>query len=446
MLRLIFAGLIMGTGFFAALWSRFAALQLYVWFALFRPQEWVWIPLWDYRLSTIFGLLLIVPCVLVGQWPVIGHALSVGALGFLATCYFATREAANQIVGMVWMEFMVKLVVVCLFATRLLSTPARIILLLGTICASFGFHTVKSGVGSLLAGGLRFNEGPGGAFIDNNGYAVGCVMIIPFFVAFAQNPPRKWMAWPAWLGVPLTMVTVISTFSRGGLLSLVAATATFMMLQKRRSKPLIAALLLLPLLTYVPLPSGYTDRMATIGSFEEVGEGSALGRLHFWRVALDMAADRPLGVGLWNFETTYDQYDFSGGLYGGERAVHNSHLQVLTETGWLGAAWWVGLFAVAMFLAFRARRNAALMEPERAYFTTTVANALIASMVAFLVGGTFVSIAYNDLTWLTFAIVAGFDRISRLTAAAPQPVPVRPVAVERRAVLAPTARMRLPSQ
>ncbi|MGH9176108.1 MAG: O-antigen ligase family protein, partial [Vicinamibacterales bacterium] len=301
----------------------------------------------------------------------------------------------------------------CLFAIRLLSTPARIVLLLGTIAASFGFHTVKSGVGSILEGGLRFFEGPGGAFIDNNAYAVGCVMILPFFVAFAQNAPQRWMAWPAWLAVPFTIVTVISTFSRGGLLSLVAATLTFIFLQKRRSYLLIGAVAMLPLVPYLPLPAGYTERISTIGNYEEVGEGSALGRLHFWQVALDMAADRPLGVGLWNFESVYDRYDFSGGVYGSQRAVHNSHLQVLTETGWLGAVWWVGLLTLSMYLTFRAKRRTVQMKPDDAWFTRTVANALITSMSGFLVGGTFVSMAYNDLTWLTFAMVAGFDRVSR---------------------------------
>lgn len=33
-------------------------------------------------------------------------------------------------------------------------------------------------------------------------------------------------------------------------------------------------------------------------------------------------------------------------------------------------------------------------------------------MVAFVVGGFFSSMAYNDITWLTFATVAAMDRIS----------------------------------
>jgi hypothetical protein len=43
---------------------------------------------------------------------------------------------------------------------------------------------------------------------------------------------------------------------------------------------------------------------------------------------------------------------------------------------------------------------------------TSAANALIAAMAAFLVGGSFVAMALNDLTWLTFALVAALDRVS----------------------------------
>jgi hypothetical protein len=35
------------------------------------------------------------------------------------------------------------------------------------------------------------------------------------------------------------------------------------------------------------------------------------------------------------------------------------------------------------------------------------------SMVGFMVGGSFLALALNDLTWLTFALLAALDRWSR---------------------------------
>ena len=40
------------------------------------------------------------------------------------------------------------------------------------------------------------------------------------------------------------------------------------------------------------------------------------------------------------------------------------------------------------------------------------ANALLVSLVAFIVGGSFIALSLNDLTWYTFALVAALDRLS----------------------------------
>jgi len=45
----------------------------------------------------------------------------------------------------------------------------------------------------------------------------------------------------------------------------------------------------------------------------------------------------------------------------------------------------------------------------------TAANGLSASMMAFLVGGSFIALALNDVTWLTFAFLAALDRLSAAT-------------------------------
>jgi putative inorganic carbon (HCO3(-)) transporter len=291
------------------------------------------------------------------------------------------------------------------------------------IALSFGFHSAKAGLASLLMGGVQFSDGLAGSFIDNNGYALGCAMVMPMLVATGQNlplllggvPERRWFPLPFYLAAGLTAFTVVSLFSRAGFLALGAIAVMFVLLQRRRLVA-IGLLCVAALLTFwlVPMPKGYLDRIETIKTYEDIEETSALSRLHFWRVAVDMAKDRPLGVGLRNFEAAYDRYDDTGGKFGSRRAVHSSHFQVLAETGFPGAAAYVGLFGYAMFLAFRIRarsRNAAL-SPSLQRFLFTSANALMVSMVAFMIGGAFISLALNDLTWLTFALVASLDRLS----------------------------------
>ena len=91
-------------------------------------------------------------------------------------------------------------------------------------------------------------------------------------------------------------------------------TSIFLLLQRKRNSVALLAVgyVLLP---FVPLPSRYEERIQTINSYEE--DKSALSRTHFWRVATEMAYAQPFfGVGLRNYEFTYDKFDFSGGIYG----------------------------------------------------------------------------------------------------------------------------------
>jgi O-antigen ligase len=184
---------------------------------------------------------------------------------------------------------------------------------------------------------------------------------------------------------------------------------------------------------FAPIPQGWVARIETIKTPEEVEERSAVSRLHFWRVAVDMVKDRPLGVGLKNFEAAYDRYDTSHGSYGTGRSVHSSHFQVLAELGILGTAVYVFMFCCAFVTAFRIRRRARhpRLSLDDSKFLLSMANALVASMAGYLVGGAFLSEALNDVTWLTFALVAALDKISARLYAEARDVPAERPATAR---------------
>ena len=58
MLRSLLILAILVPGFFAALRNRYDALLMYLWFALFRPQDWLWIDITSLRLSMVLGIVL----------------------------------------------------------------------------------------------------------------------------------------------------------------------------------------------------------------------------------------------------------------------------------------------------------------------------------------------------------------------------------------------------
>ena len=56
--------------------NRYIALLMYLWFALFRPQDWIWIDITSLRLSMVFGIVLLVPALATGLFPNVTHPLT----------------------------------------------------------------------------------------------------------------------------------------------------------------------------------------------------------------------------------------------------------------------------------------------------------------------------------------------------------------------------------
>ena len=77
--------------------------------------------------------------------------------------------------------------------------------------------------------------------------------------------------------------------------------------------------MIMMLLIVMPvLPEAFWKRMSTIGTYKEDQDPSALGRLHYWDVALSMATKSDTGIGFNGFNEAYDAFDSSDGLYAGE--------------------------------------------------------------------------------------------------------------------------------
>jgi putative inorganic carbon (hco3(-)) transporter len=422
--------IVLGLG--GALISRHVGLLTYVWFSLFRPVEWVWWDLSSLRLSLVAGIVFLIPSLATGVFPNFSHPLSIMSwlfMGLVLIAQFTTYIPTDWS----WVDQFARLLIVSGLGVTLLTTKERLSQLVAVMAGSFAFYSAKAGLVSLMGGGVQFSEGQAGAFVDNNGYALAVNMAIPLMAASAATlyvpfPGIKYIRQGFLIAIPLSVITVIGTMSRAGLLALGALAIALALLQRR---PLLwtsgIAITGLLIFNFAPMPEGYLDRMNTIQTYDQVGEMSALGRLHFWRIALVMVEDNPLGVGLRNYDAAYDDYDDSGGAFGSGRSVHNSHLQVLAEEGYLGFLLWLVMFAYAIATCLRIRFAATALQglsAENRTFYVSMATAFAASMFAFMVGGSFIASANNEVTWLTFGVTAALHRMYKAEALALQPARV----------------------
>jgi probable O-glycosylation ligase (exosortase A-associated) len=406
MLRLIFVSVLLLIGSGLALQGPFYALLLYLWIAYFRPEQWVWTDLFQtIPISFVAGAYLVVRSIFsrtTFRFDLrVVLLLAILLLGMASTfnseyfeyCQFYLRDFAKA------------LIITYLIAV-LASDTSKLRLVILTIAFSLAFESAKQGWVQLILnpGGTNTNELP---FLgDNNGVAVGMLMLVPLLIALARSATRRWERWlHLFLSVGV-LYRALSTYSRGGFLAAGALGFTFLLRSPRRLRAFAGAALAAAI-TLSVMPDQFWNRMQTI----EVEDGqerdrSSAGRLHFWDVAIDMAEDYPIGVGVNGFTQAYDRYDTSDGAFGRARSVHSAWFGMLAELGFPGLMLFVAIISMAWMAASRARRLAGrdLISKELGDFGA----ALEMSLVVFAVGGSFVPFQYTEMLWhvvgLTMAV------------------------------------------
>ncbi len=432
MLRTIFVATIAIAGIYYALsQGAFGALLFYLWLAYFRPETWVWEAGWLYALNLSFigGVYLLLRSLVAGlDWrPDLRSVLLIAflAVGTVSAWTSDYSEWSTQYL----IEFS-KACIISFLMSRLLTDEKKFRIAIWVIAVSLGFEGAKQGWGSLITrpGGVNTNTIP--LLGDNNGVAIGMLMCTALLVGLAQTATNKKEALLLRFLTAGVAYRAISTYSRGGFLSAGVMIAMYILYSKRK----VASMLGIAILAggiYAVLPAEFWNRMGTIRvNEEELEDASSLGRLHFWRVAMDIAADHPVvGVGLNAYSRIYDEYDFTEGRYGSARAVHSSWFGVLSELGYIGFVLYVSILLLAFRACWQAAKRAKRGKAPPHMYNFAVA--LQTALIACVVGSSFVSWQYNEMLWNTIGLTMALDRLTKASAAAADKdvVAVRPEVV-----------------
>ena len=409
MLRTLFVVVVLAIGWGFALQSALYAACLYLWIAYFRPESWAWSDLFiTLNLSYIAGAYLVVRTLMSGV-PIRLGTRGWLLIAFLGQALIATLLSADSAYSFTYLRDFAKVILISVLLMNIIRTSADLRLVLIVIAVSLGFEAVKQGwVQMILNPGARNgNEIP---FLgDNNLVAVGMAMLIPIIAALAETSTgwRK-RAWQfANIGV---FYRGLSTYSRGGFLSLASVGAVQLWRSPHRMKT-VAAIAVVALLVLPVLPQEFWDRMGTITAASDDRDNSTEGRLHFWQVAVAMANDQPFtGVGHSGYPRAYNDYDWSQGEFGVNRAVHSAWFGVLAELGYPGLL----LFGAIVFSSLRACRRVrqAARRGELPGDMGPYAVALESSLVAFIIGGSFVSFHYSEMLWHYFGLTIALERVA----------------------------------
>jgi putative inorganic carbon (HCO3(-)) transporter len=282
------------------------------------------------------------------------------------------------------------------------------------ITLSLGFEAGKQGWAQLVLNPGSRNDNSIPFLGDNNLVAVGMAMLLPVVGALAATSTGWWRRGFQFLSVGV-LYRAISTYSRGGFLSIGVVGVTWFWRSPNKLRSLAAVMLAAALVLPV-LPPAFWQRMSTITAAGDARDDSASSRLHFWRVAVAMANDRPLtGVGHRGYERAYNRYDWTDGQYLTNRAVHSAWFGVLGDLGYPGLL----LFILIVFGSLRSCRRVRL-SAKRGEIPEELGRYAIAfetAVVAFMVGGSFVSFHYSEMLWHYFALTIALERVAVTEAA-----------------------------
>ena len=237
----------------------------------------------------------------------------------------------------------------------------------------------------------RANVGISNMFGEPNSLALHLVTMIPLALVLAvgsKNPLKKLL----YLGGSIAMIAgVFATFSRGGFLGLCAAGVLLAWKLGRRNRFAVVGIVVIAVVAALFLaPGGYGDRVGSI--FNPMGEASATARRALLTRSVWVALTSPfLGVGIGNLRVVLIH----------DQVSHNAYTQIAGDMGLIALTLYVMLLVVPFRRLAAIERETLKEEHHTRYYYLAVG--LQSSLVGYMVGSFFLSVAYD---WFGYFLVA----------------------------------------
>lgn len=319
---------------------------------------------------------------------------------FLAWTAVTTMFAVQPASAVEKLQEFAKVLVMVFVTLMVVNTRERMHWLVWVIAVSLGFYGLKGGVFTLTHGGSSHALGPPGSFIsDNNAFAMALCMTLPLMRYLQLHSARKWVRIGLGVTMLMTGITVLGTYSRGGLVGLVVVGAA-LLLKGRGRIALALTLLVVGFTAYHFMPAQWTERMGTLHDASQTDSGQT--RIQSWEFATNLALHHPLvggGFDAYANAGTWVQYAPEGAT---QRAVHSIYFRVLGEQGFPGLILFLALLATS-YRACRKVRKQTRDSPEQRW-AFDLASMLQVSLVAFMAAGAFLPMTYFDLTYQLMAL------------------------------------------
>lgn len=266
---------------------------------------------------------------------------------------------------------------------------------------------------------LKTGRGSGNFLDDENDLALVFDMMIPYAFFLSRSPQVNRITRMLLVGaVGMLAFGVIVTNSRGGFLGLVAVIGGLIFFSRNRIRNFML-LAVLASAMFVFIPRSYFGEVESITNPED---STRVARLYLWGRAWDMFLDNwAVGVGAQNFpwrinqyERTYEQDEGSllnDRLHGG-KAVHSLFFSLLPEYGVLGSGLYIAMIVLLVRKLTTMIKTPVPEPPVESPETELLAKAMLVSLMAFFICGTFLSVLYYPHFWYLIGFTLALERLN----------------------------------
>ena len=441
---LLLVGLTLGGGVGALARGPFVPTAVYYLYAVLRPQA-----LWKFQLAAwpslgwsfyaaAAALLSYLPWVygVAGTpddpgrrvWPrfVWPHRMMLGFGVWQTLSYLNANDMTR---AAPYYEEFAKILVMYLLSTQVLRSVGQIrvlyLVVLGALAyLAFEFLQIYYTTGYLVLYRRGFSD------LDNNGAALMLAMGVPLCF-FAWEFTAGYHRWLYLAVIPVIAEVVMSSYSRGAMLSALAVAPLYLLYSRKR-RFLLAVFAAAAVA--VPVVAGKEIKARFFSASEGSADDSFASRLVSWDCARRIANDYPVfgaGIRCSNLLTL----DYGADLFG--RTIHNQYLQIAADSGWVGMAWYLALVGTAFGAMWKARRRLWRQTDPESVRTVALLGGVELSLATFMVGSVALSLEMFEPPYLMMLLGS---QVWAIANAQVTPPPARRVPARR--VPAPPAGVR----
>ena len=388
-------------------------ILMWTWITFFNPHRFTWGFMYNFPVAAVIAVPTLAGCLFTSNINKNLLKRETLLLAGLWIWFCITYFHAMQVpffhghldeAGLEWIR-VGKVLLITFAMILLVTTHQRLKALVLVTAMSFGLLAIRGAIFGVRTAGEARVWGPPDSFItDNNSFALAVNMSLPMLLFLAREERRRPYRLLFYFAFACGVLSVILTYSRGGLLGLAAVLIAISL--KSRYKLVSAFLVASAFLAVITFaPPQWMDRMTGLAHGHV--DMSAHQRLVSWGTSWNFALDYPITGGSFNalldveIFQRYQNEPLPGGFL--SSGPHSIYFQTLEEQGFVGLALYLVLVACCWLSLFHLRHKAGRSASTQ--WIVPYTHMIEVSLFGFLVSGAFLGLANFDLYYQLVAMV-----------------------------------------